>query len=111
MCEECIEEMRENKRMKYTKEDNIKFCNAKSCHICDQKSTSKSVKVRDHDHRTGDFRGAAHDKCNINYYTNIYLPVVAHNLRGYDSHFIIRKAHQNNDTLGNKNINVIQKFV
>ena len=59
IAEQCIEEVKENKRMKYTKEDNIKFCKSKTCHICDKEITSKSEKVRDHDHRTGDFRGAA----------------------------------------------------
>ena len=49
-------------------------------------------KVRDHCHRTGCYRGAAHNACNINYYNNRCLPVVFHNLRGYDSHLIIKKA-------------------
>ena len=35
----------------------------------------------------------AHTKCNINYYNNFYLPTVFHNLRGYDGHFIIKKAY------------------
>ena len=33
-------------------------------------------------------------KCNINYYNNFYLPIVFHNLRGYDGHFIIKKAYE-----------------
>ena len=32
-----------------------------------------------------------HIKCNISN-SNIFLPLVFHNLRGYDGHFIVRKA-------------------
>ena len=38
--------------------------------------------------------GPAHRKCNINYFANRYLPVVCHNLRGYDSHLIIEQIYQ-----------------
>ncbi len=36
-----------------------------------------------------------HNACNITYFPNHYLPVAFHNLRGYDSHLIIKKAFQN----------------
>jgi hypothetical protein len=105
--EEIVKEMRHNEEMKLTEKDKADFYNAKWCHICKTYFTGKDKKVRDHDHRTGKYRGAAHDKCNINYFTNRYLPVVFHNLRGYDSHLIIKKAHEINSKIGNKNINVI----
>ena len=38
----------------------------------------KHIKVRDHDHRTSEYRGAVHSCCNINYFCNRYLPVVVH---------------------------------
>ena len=60
-------------------------------------------KVRDHDHRTGKYRGATHSKCNINYFCNRYLPIVAHNLRGYDGHLIIKEAYK----LGENRISAI----
>ncbi len=52
------------------------------------------AKVRDHDHRTGEYRGACHNACNINYFQNRYLPVFIHNLRGYDAHLILREAYE-----------------
>ena len=63
--------------------------------------------MRDHDHRTGQFRGAAHDKCNIKCFTNRYLTVIFHNLKGYDSHHIIREAHKINKDIGQQDINAI----
>ena len=88
----CVREQQKNERMIYTEEDDKAFEDATLCSICNKQFTKVNEKVRDHDHRTGKFRGAAHQACNINYFSNRYLPVVFHNLRGYDSHLIIRKA-------------------
>ena len=49
-------------------------------------------KVRDHDHLTGKYRGAAHSKCNQTLRIDPYhtpIPVFFHNLKNYDSHHII----------------------
>ena len=49
-------------------------------------------KVRDHDHLTGKYRGAAHSKCNLSLRIDPYrtpIPVFFHNLKNYDSHHII----------------------
>ena len=45
-------------------------------------------KVRDHCHVTVKFRGAAHWDCNINFQLTKKVPVIIHNLRGYNSHLI-----------------------
>ena len=62
-----------------------------NCYICKDKSNAISEKVRDHCHVTGKYRGAAHKNCNLNFQITDKIPVIFHNLRGYDSHFIIQE--------------------
>lgn len=47
-------------------------------------------KVRDHCHVTRLFRGPAHANCNLNYKITNKIPMVFHNLHGYDSHFTMQ---------------------
>ena len=87
LSDNCILEMKKNQELKMSKEDNKKFWNATCCSICNSAFKEKETRCRDHDHRTGKFRGATHQKCNINYFNNRFVPVVFHNLRGYDSFY------------------------
>ncbi|GFV82455.1 uncharacterized protein TNCV_3982471 [Trichonephila clavipes] len=52
--------------------------------------------LRDHDHLTGAYRGAAQNRCNLNFKLANYIPVVIHNLRNYDGHFLIQGIDANN---------------
>ena len=63
------------------------------CHICDGVFTEADPKVLDHCHVTGKYRGAAHNSCNLNFKLTGKIPVVFHNLRGYDSHFIMQEVN------------------
>lgn len=79
--------LRNPKNMIITSEEERQFQTEKICHICEK--DLKDDRVRDHDHISGLYRGAAHNSCNLNYkYTN-RIPVVIHNLRGYDEHLIM----------------------
>ena len=69
---------------------------ATKCHICERKlfrdkETKKILKVRDHCHFTGEYRGAAHNECNLKCKKPPILPVIFHNLQGYDSHLFIKQ--------------------
>ena len=77
--------------------ESIDYITATVCHICgdpfldDRRDENKgNVKVRDHCHLTGRYRGAAHSKCNLKYKLPRFYPVILHNLSGYDTHMFIK---------------------
>ena len=108
-----------NKPLRMTKDDEEEYQKADKCHICDKKYNKTDVRVRDHCHITGKYRGSAHQDCNLKLKIKtdeIKIPVIFHNLRGYDSHFIMQeigaivKKNSYTDKNGNEkqmNINAI----
>ena len=77
------------KKKVMTDEDEKNFEVAVKCHICEKDLDGD--KVLDHCHLTGKYRGAAHNKCNLNYKVPNFIPIVFHNLSGYDTHLFIKK--------------------
>ena len=80
-----------NKPLKMTKDDEKDFKKANKCHICEKEYYKTDVRVRDHCHITSQYRGSAHQDCNLNFRITDKIPVVFHNLRGYDSHLIMQE--------------------
>ena len=73
--------------MTITSDQEHELRQALNCHICEEPLGTD--RVRDHCHLSGNFRGAAHNDCNLNYKFTGRIPVIFHNLRGYDSHLLL----------------------
>ena len=80
---------RHPKSLRLTKEEEKSFKEAKICHIC--LGDLGEDRVRDHCHFTGEYRGAAHNSCNLQCRKPMILPVIFHNLQGYDAHLFIKQ--------------------
>ena len=83
-------------KLNMSENDNKKFKNVKICYICEKSLivNKKRDAVRDHCHITGKFRGAVHNECDLKLKAPPYItqiPVVCHNLKGYDSHLIMQE--------------------
>ena len=83
-----------------TKKQWKKYKNSTKCHICYKPFTMKNWKVRDHCHYTGRYRGSAHSLCNLRYRIPSYIPVVFHNLSGYDTHLFIKELGKHSNDIG-----------
>ena len=90
------------KRMRITKEEQRDFEKATVCHICEGtfgEIEDDDRKVRDHCHLTGLYRGAAHNKCNLQFKVPKFYPVIFHNLEKYDAHLFIKELAEVQDPL------------
>ena len=101
-CEDVFNEHFKKSMLPLTDEELELHNNAEECYLC--KAAFKGVKpyedkVKDHCHVTGKYRGPAHNQCNLNLRFKNTIPVVFHNLRGYDSHFLIQEIGKFKDRL------------
>ena len=87
------------------REEEEQFQSSNTCWICEKLIDNNNEKVRHHCHVTGKFWGVAHWICNINPQLTKNVPVIFHNLRGYDSHLNfceIKKFNVNIDVIPNR---------
>ena len=77
-----------------------KYKKSTICHICYKPFTPMNRKVRDHCHYTVLCRGPAHSFCNYMYRIPSYIPVVFHNLSGYDAHLFIKELGKHLSDMG-----------
>ena len=67
---------RKHKKLVMTKEDDVYFRNLRKCRVYDNVYVQDDVKVIDHCHITGKYKGSAHRDCNINFKLNHKTSVV-----------------------------------
>ena len=69
------------------KQEKCYFC-ARPLLVANYKDT-----VKDHDHITGKYRGAAHNECNFKLRLDpkkVQIPIILHNMKTYDSHLLMQ---------------------
>ena len=74
-----------------TTQDEEIYNNSQICWICNEELNTD--KVRDHCRITGKFRGALHNQCNLKLKIPKKLPIIFHNLEGYDGHIIFKELN------------------
>ena len=76
-----------NKNLIMTGKEEEQFQSSNICWICEKRIDNDDERERDC-YIVGKYRGAAHWSCSINLQLTKKVPVIFHNLRGYDSHLI-----------------------
>ncbi len=88
------------KTMVMTEKDKKHHSDSKNCYACkaefgsfiknEEGGKEKVIKCRDHCHMTGRYRGAACNKCNLRMRVPKFVPILFHNLEGYDAHLFVK---------------------
>ena len=85
-----------NKNLIMSAEEEERFEMNNICWICNKLFEISDNKVRDHCHISGKYRGATHWSCNVNFKMTKKLPVIFHNLEGYDIHLMFKELSKFN---------------
>jgi hypothetical protein len=101
--EEIMKLLKKNEPMEVSERVETQYEEVTHCHICGLPFDSNSTKVRNHDHISGKVFGIAHRDCNLQFKQVEFIPVILHNLRGFDGHLIMQKF----GLFKNKRLNVI----
>ena len=72
----------------------------RECQICYKPFNGFDPKSRDHCHYTGHYRGPTHRNCHLRYRIPHYIPVVFHNLSGYNAHLFIKELGVKSNDIG-----------
>ena len=96
--------------------DKMKAKSQENCKYCEKPLLQKNFRyaVKDYCHRTGRYRGAAHSYCNnlLRIYPKTEeIPVVFHNLKGYDAHHLKQAVSQTNKEVKNCIANNMEKYI
>lgn len=87
-----------------TAEQEKRHLESTHCHICKDVfedngefgDDDPETRIHDHCHHTGEYRGAAHNQCNLMYRKHKKVPLFIHNLSGYDAALIMQQVHTTN---------------
>ena len=90
----------ENSMEPLTSEEWKGYNRATKCHICFEPFEEVNLKVRDHCHYTGQYRGPTHRNYNLRYKIPSYIPIIFHNLSRYDTHLFIRELGKETNKIG-----------
>ena len=71
--------------------EEVIFQSSNKCWIFNKLFDFVDEKVREHCHISGKYRGTAHFSCNANLKITKKIPAIFNNLKGYDSHLIIKE--------------------
>lgn len=91
----CTEDKKD--MMMMTEKDKKRHESSMTCHICSKELDGDMV--RDHDHITGKYHGAAHNECNLAFQLPKVAPIVFHNLSGYDAHLFVKELGFNGEQI------------
>ena len=94
-----------------TAEEEERFELSNICWICGKLFEISDEKVRDHCHISGKYRGAAHWSCNIDLKISKKIPVIFHNLKGYDSQLIFKELSRFNNLKISVMSNGLEKYM
>ena len=82
-----------NKSLKMTTDDELSFKLENKCHICGDSYKDDDTRIPDYCQITGKYKGSAHQDCSAKLKIDadkLKIPVIFHNLRGYDSHLLMQ---------------------